>query len=420
MSAARQETFDVAVIGAGPAGTSAAAVLAEAGQRVAILEKNRFPRYRIGESLIPHCWYSLQRLGLVEKLDRARFMVRKFSVQFVSTEGKLSTPFYFREHSEHASSRTWQVVRSQFDQMLLDNALSKGATLLGQTAAKELIRENGSVVGVRARVSSGLVDIRARLTIDASGRDTFSQTANRWRVPDPVLRKIAIWSYFLGAERGEGRDEGATTVAYLPGKGWFWYIPLPGDRASVGVVADGDYLYREGRDPDAIFDREVAAQPWIAERLRPACKMEPCRVTGDYSFRSRHCSENGLVLTGDAFAFLDPVFSSGVYLALTSGIAVGDAACDALAANDVSAGRFESYAETLCNSIESMRQLVYAFYDQRFDFAAFLRAHPDMKHDLTECLIGNLEKDYTALFAAVGEFAEMPEKLTHGGPLFSS
>jgi flavin-dependent dehydrogenase len=417
MSVESMGVCDVIVIGAGPAGCSAAAVLAERGRRVIILEKEAFPRYRIGESLIPYCWFPLNRIGMIEKLKTSAF-TKKFSVQFVGLSGKVSQPFYFFQHTEHDCSLTWQVVRSEFDRMLLDNAVEKGAEVLMPAAAKELLREDDRVVGVRGVGADGEpFELRAPMTIDASGRDLFAVKAHDWRVDDPQLRKVAIWTYYEGASRDGGLDEGATTVAYVPGNGWFWYIPLPDDKVSVGIVAERDYLYREGKgDPDAIFEREAEGQPWVREHLAPGRKIGPCRVTGDYSYRSRHSAADGLVLAGDALAFLDPVFSSGVFLALQSGVLAGEAVDAALAAGDVSAERFTEYSEHLCRGIESMRKLVYAFYDEAFRFSDLFKKYPDLRGDLTDCLIGNLEKDFDPLFSAIAEFAEVPTALPHGRP----
>lgn len=277
--------FDAIVIGAGPAGASTAAVLAEKGHRVAILEKEKLPRYRIGESLIPHCWYALDRLGLIEKLNASQYSVPKMSVQFVNLEGERFKPFYFFEHTDHASSRTWQVIRSEFDQMMVENAVSKGATLFQETAARDIIWEDSRVTGVSVEGPEGRQTMRASITVDASGRDMFAQVRNSWRKSDPKLKKMALWTYYQGAKRDSGIDEGATTIAYVPEKGWFWYIPLAGDKVSVGVVAERNYLFRDIKDPDTIFQREVDGQPWIRDHLKGGCKIERVRVTGDYSYR---------------------------------------------------------------------------------------------------------------------------------------
>lgn len=409
------EIYDAVIVGGGPAGSAAAAVLAEKGRSVLVLEREKFPRYHVGESLMPYCYFPLARLGLAEKMKASHFP-KKYSVQFVNSDGRVSQPFYFFQHLAHEASTTWQVLRSEFDQMLLDNARAKGAEVLEETAAREAIREDGVVCGVRAVGKDGAArDFRARITLDASGRDTLSATRNGWKLRDPYLDKIAIWTYYTGAMRDPGIDEGATTVAYLPEKGWFWYIPLPGDQVGVGVVAEKQYLYGAGeRDPGAIFEREIGRNLWIERHLEPGRRTEPYRVTGEFSYRARRCAEDGLVLVGDALAFLDPVFSSGVFLALRSGEMAADAADSALASGDVSAARFESYGAEFTRGLEAMRKLVYAFYDQEFSFRSFLKAHPGMKGDLTDCLIGNLFRDFDPMWSALAGFARLPETLVEG------
>ncbi|MCC6908062.1 MAG: tryptophan 7-halogenase [Phycisphaerales bacterium] len=412
---------DVVVIGAGPAGSSAAAILAGHGRRVIMLERQTFPRYRIGESLIPYCWFPLRRLGMIERIDAAACTIQKHSVQFVGLDGKQTTPFYFASHTDHDCARTWQVVRSAFDQLLLENATDKGAEVRFGLSARQLLREGETNIGVAAADEQGQsIEFRAPMTIDASGRECLSLKERGWRIDDPHLRKIALWTYYTGAKRDEGIDEGATTVAYLPDKGWFWYIPLPDDKVSVGIVCERDYLYREPElDPKAMFEREAKIQPWIAEHLAGATQVGEFRVTGDYSYRSRYCAADGLVLAGDAFGFLDPVFSSGVFLALYTGVLAGDAVHEALAAGDVSASRFAAYGEKFRSAIEAMRRLVYAFYDTDFSFGTFLKAHPEFRSDLTDCLIGNVERDFNPLFNAASEFADIPAPLPHGQPLTS-
>src|SRR4030081_2161258 len=251
------QPYDVIVIGCGPAGSTAAAVLAAKGRRVVVLEREKFPRYHIGESLIPYTYFPLQRIGLIEKMKASHF-TKKFSVQFVNPDGRASHPFYFFKHLKHEAADTWQVLRSEFDQILMDNAREKGAEVIEEITVRETIQENGYVTGVRAVDKSGETrEFHAPITIDATGRDAFTVSRNSWKVRDPYLNKIAIWTYYKGDFRDAVVDEGATTIAYVPEKGWFWYIPLAGDVVSVGIVAEKDYLYKDTRDLAEIFHREV-------------------------------------------------------------------------------------------------------------------------------------------------------------------
>lgn len=408
------DSYDVVVIGAGPAGSSSGALLAEHGRRVLIIEKEKFPRYKVGESLIPFCFPTIKRLGLVKKMVASDF-VKKYSVQFVSPSGKVSQPFYFHKHIKNQLARTWQVTRSQFDQILLDNAREKGASVLEETRVRDLIWDGDRVVGLEAETIDGSrMRIHAKLVIDASGRDAFSMRKNNWRQSDPKLNKVAVWSYFKGAKRDAGLDEGATTVAYIREKGWFWYLPLNNDLVSVGVVAEKDYLYREGKDPEHIFNRELKENKWIEEHVAVGTQQGKYFVTGDYSYSSKYGSVDGLVLVGDALAFLDPVFSSGVFLALKGGQLVADAAHAALEKGEVHAEDFESYGKELGEGVEAMRRLVYSFYDPDFNFGALLKKYPHLRADVTDCLIGNVDRDFSELWAAVSEFAELPPPANYG------
>ena len=413
-------TYDAIVIGGGP-GLQLLAILAEKGRKVLVLEREKFPRYHIGESLIPYTYFALERLGMIDKLKRSHF-TKKYSVQFVGRAGKLSVPFYFNQHLEHEAACTWQVWRSELDQMLLDNSREKGAEVREETKVVDFVQdEQGRVAGVKAISSAGeTLEFRAPVTIDATGRDSFAMLRNGWRVRDPKLNKIALWTYYEGAMRDAGIDEGATTVASLPGRGWFWHIPLARNIVSVGIVAEKDYLFRDTRDHEEIFHREVGANQWVADHLAPGRRVEPMRITGEYSYRSKYCSADGLVLAGDAFGFLDPVFSSGVFLALRSGVLAGDAVDAALTANDVSAERFAQYGDQVRTEIEAMRGLVYAFYDQDFSFGKLLRKRPELKGDVTDCLIGHLSRDFEEMFKAVSELADLPGKLPYGQPLAAS
>ncbi len=409
--------YDVLLIGAGPSGSSAAALLAEYGHNVLLIEREKFPRYHIGESLLPFTHEPLKRLGLIERM-RASAFIKKYSVQFVSTAGKASQPFYFNTRYDDDVAQTWQVLRSEFDQMLLDHARDKGANVVEETKVLDLLRDDDRVTGVRVRQPDGTeAEYRAPITLDCSGKESFAASRNRWRVPDPELNKVAVWTYYKGAKRDKGIDEGTTTVAFLPEKGWFWHIPLHDDRVSVGVVAEGKYLTRDGvKAPKEIFHREVTQNKWIEEYLAPGKSTGDYYVTNEFSYHSRHCGCEGLLLLGDAFCFLDPVFSSGLMLALKSGVMAADAVHTAIEANDFSPAQFEDYAATLREGIENMRKLVYAFYHPNFTFRDLIEKHPDLAGDITDCLSGDVNKDFSRLWTAVQELAPIPSELPHGMP----
>lgn len=415
------DSLDVIIIGAGPAGSCAAALLAEQGHRVLVLEREKFPRYHIGESLLPFTCYPLQRLGLLEKMRQSAF-VKKYSVQFISQSGKASQPFYFFTRYDSQVAQTWQVLRSEFDLLLMQNARDKGAVVWEEATVRELLRDGERVVGVRCQTRDGAVnDLRAPMTLDCSGRESFASVRNHWRIREPKLNKVAVWTYYRGAQRDAGIDAGATTVAYVPEKGWFWYIPQHRDMTSVGVVAEGKYLTRDGvREPGQIFRREIEQNQWIKQHLACGTQTGPYYLTSEFSFRSKYCACDGLLLAGDAFGFLDPVFSSGVMFALKSGVMAADAIHEALIAQDFAAERFIDYGTTLRTGLENMRKLVYAFYDPRFSFRELVNKYPEMAGEVTDCLSGNVNKDFTRLYQAVSELGEVPEPLPYGQPLLAA
>ncbi|MGV3533233.1 MAG: NAD(P)/FAD-dependent oxidoreductase [Chthoniobacteraceae bacterium] len=411
------DSYDVIVIGGGPAGSTAASLLAEKGRRVVLFEKEKFPRYHIGESLMPYCWFPLERLGVLDEIEKIAF-TKKQSVQFVTQDGRQSQPFYFFQHFDHPCSTSWQVERADFDLMLLNNARKNGVEVHEQTKVSHVLKDDsGRVIGVEVMPTQGggKREVFAPITIDCSGREQVATAQDGWRIKDPYLNKIAVWTYYRGAKRDPGIDEGSTTVAYVPDRGWFWYIPMRNDLVSVGVVAEKDYLFSDGKDPAAIMAREIEKNVWIKDHLSTGTQTGEYRVTSEFTYRSKYCAADGLVLAGDAFAFLDPVFSSGVLLALKSGELAADEVDAALTAGDTSAARFADYGEVLCLAMENMRRLVYAFYDTDFSFGQMLKSYPEQKGHLTDCLIGDLfQEKYGKLFGAIQEFAELPEPLPHG------
>lgn len=411
--------YDAIIIGGGPAGASAAAILGEYGHRVLILEREKFPRYHIGESLIPFTFGPLERLGLIPKM-RASHFTKKYSVSFVQPDGKRSQPFYFfNRYDRETVAQTWQVTRSEFDQMMLNHARERGVEVREESTVNRLLLEGDRVVGVEVADKAGHVyEVRAAITLDASGKEAFASKQRGWRVNDPFLNKIAIWTYYKGSKREPGIDEGATTIAFVPEKGWFWHIPLHNDMVSVGVVAEGKYLSREGvKEPKAMFEREVGQNLWIQDHLSVGECSGQFWVTSEFSRHSRYCASPGLLLLGDAFAFLDPVFSSGVMLALKSGVLAGEAIHEGILAGDLAPGRFAEYGALMRQGVENMRKLVYAFYDPNFSFKDVIMRHPEAGDQITDCLSGDLNRDYSQLWDWIRELAPLPDVLPYGMPL---
>lgn len=411
---------DVLIIGGGPAGASTAAILAEHGHKVLVLEREKFPRYHVGESLIPFTYGPLERLGMIPKM-RSSCFTKKFSVSFVQPDGRKSVPFYFHTRYDiDTVAQTWQVTRAEFDVMMLDNAREKGAEVREETTVTKLLKnDSGRVIGVEIQDRAGArQSLFAKLVVDASGKEAFASNREGWRVGDPYLNKVAVWTYYQGSKREPGMEEGATTIAFVPDKGWFWHIPLHDNRVSVGVVAEGKYLTRGGvRDPKEIFQREIGENHWIKDHLAEGTCEGEYWLTSEYSRHSKFGASPGLLLVGDAFAFLDPVFSSGVMLALKSGVMAGDAIHEALTANDVSPERFADYASQLRDGVENMRKLVYAFYNPNFSFKDVVMKYPEMGGTITDCLSGDVNKDYSELWQCIREFCPLPDELPYGAPL---
>src|SRR3984893_15487899 len=340
---------DVIVIGGGPAGSTVSTLIAQQGYRVELFERERFPRFHIGESLIPETYWVLKRLNMLPKMQHSHF-VKKYSVQFVNASNRLSGPSYFWDNKPHECSQTWQVVRSEFDKMMLDNAREHGVQVHeGVRVVDVLFDGDGDrAAGVPIQLEGGLRrDVRSTVVGDASGQNGLLMNRFGLRLWDPILNKGAVWTYWKGAHRDTGRDEGATMVIQTVNKtGWFWYIPQHDDLVSVGVVAPFDYLFKGRNDREQTFREEVDACPAVKARVAMATRAAGCFATKDYTYRSTQVAGNGWVLVGDAFGFLDPLYSSGVLLALRSGEMAADTIVEGLATGDLSAAQLGKWGDT--------------------------------------------------------------------------
>ncbi|MFO1091935.1 MAG: NAD(P)/FAD-dependent oxidoreductase [Planctomycetaceae bacterium] len=387
---------DVVVIGGGPSGATVSTLLAQKGRHVQLFERERFPRYHIGESLIPETYWVLDRLGMLEKLRRSPF-VKKYSVQFVNQRGRLSEPFYFMEHKPHECSQTWQVTRADFDTMMLANAREQGVRAFEGARVLDVLFEGSRAVGVRVELEDGAQhEVRADVVVDASGQSTMLASRLGLREWDPDLKKAAVWTYWRGARRDTGRDEGATIVLQTEGKlGWFWYIPLQDDVMSVGIVNAVDQLFASGgtKDLETIYFQQVDRCPGVKERLAGATRIAEFRAAKEYSYKSRQAAGDGWVLVGDAFGFLDPLYSSGVLLALKSGQLAADAIDAALAQGDTSAAQLGLWTDDFKHGMSRMRRLVCEYYEG-LSFGRFVKENPHLKGHLTDMLIGDLFDDH--------------------------
>ncbi|HEX6734560.1 MAG TPA: NAD(P)/FAD-dependent oxidoreductase, partial [Azonexus sp.] len=332
---AEQQQCDVLVIGGGPAGTTVAPLLAEKGYRVVLLEKARHPRFHIGESLLPANLPLFERLGVADEV-RAIGM-EKWGAEFVSPHHDMPQVFHFAEAWDKGMPYAYQVRRAEFDTILIRNAAAKGVEVHEGCKARAVDFQPDNTALVRAEHEDGRqVDYKARFVVDASGRDTF--LANRFQIKhrNPKHNSSAVYGHFAGARRHDGQAEGNITIFWFE-HGWFWFIPMMNDVTSIGMVTWPYFMKTKGeRSLQQFLMDGIARCPALAERLKSATLVNEIEATGNFSYVSERNHGSNYLLLGDAYAFIDPVFSSGVLLAMNSGL-IGAEAIDTCLRNPAQA-----------------------------------------------------------------------------------
>lgn len=307
--------YDVLVVGGGPAGATLSTFMADRDWRVAVIEKDVHPRFHIGESLLPLSMPVFQRLGVVDQV--AEIGMIKYGAEFVSPWNGRSQTYYFGGALDKAYPYAYQVKREELDRILIDNAASKGVNVRQGSRVVEARRDGGRWQVEIDDGDGGRRQLAARYLVDASGRDTFMGKKLGIKQRNPNHNSAAIFSHFDNAERLSGDDEGNISVFWFE-HGWFWFIPFKDGSVSVGAVCWPDYLKTRNTDVDSFLMETIEKCPPLAKRLRNARMTMPARATGNFSYQSDRIFGDGYMLLGDAYAFVDPVFSSGVHIALNS------------------------------------------------------------------------------------------------------
>jgi flavin-dependent dehydrogenase len=359
------DIYDVAIIGGGPAGSTAATLLAQAGRRVLVFEREKFPRFHIGESLLPFSVGTFDRLGVREKLDRT--FMPKFGGEITAACGTKGVKFYFKDGFRSQRDRAYQVTRSEFDKLLLDHSRENGAEVREETEVTKLDFADDRVKIDVETVDGGRSTVEARYLLDCSGRQTILGSLFNLKRTYDHLQKFSVFAHYENVERLPGKD--ATLIRMVRGLDrWFWTIPLTETRTSVGVVMDTAAFRATKLAPQAALEKFIAEQPLMVERMKNATRVSPVYSAGDFSYRNTRLDGDRWLLAGDAAGFIDPVFSSGVFLAIMS----AEKAADTLEAvlRDESKRRrlFHKYSRTVNRIMNIYLTFVNAWYRRGKEF----------------------------------------------------
>ncbi len=358
------ETYDVAIIGGGPGGSTAGALLARAGRRVIILEREKFPRFHIGESLLPFSMQAFTRLGLHEKFKRAGFM-EKFGGEIQGACSEEGVKFYFEDGFRSKTDRSYQVTRADFDKVLLDHAAENGAEVREETLVEKVDFRDDEVLLRVSSKDSGTSEVRAKYVIDASGRNSVIGSHFKLKQNYDHLQKISIFAHYDGVVREDGRDGTLTRMVRALDR-WFWHIPLTPERTSIGVVLDAEVFKKAKLSPEEFLAQAIAEQPLLKQRMESAERVGPVSVAADFSYRNSQLTGDRWMLTGDAAGFIDPVFSSGVFLAVLGGEQCADILHEVLTQPKKRRRLFARYGRTINRAMDVYLRFVNAWYSKEF------------------------------------------------------
>jgi flavin-dependent dehydrogenase len=381
---------DVLVIGGGPGGSSAAAFARLKGMSVCLAERDEFPRFHIGESLLPIGNRVLQASGAWPKVEAAGF-VRKLGAEFMLADGSEGKEIVFAEGYVPGLDSTFQVERAKFDSILLDHARSVGADVRTGTTVRSVAQSVDHVAATLSCRTGPDTILRARFVIDAGGRENLYESADKRAFdPAPFPKRAAVYSHFEGVRRAEGGRGGNIIIVRIE-DGWFWIIPISAERTSVGLVTSIDTLKRAG-DPEAVFQATVSGSPRLRSLMENSRPVAPFRVTADYSYVRREYASPRVILVGDAAGFYDPIFSSGVYISTHSAQMAVEAVARALVeGRGLSRSERRRYTRGLKAHCEAFRRLIEVFYDNN-SFAVFMTQVPplDLNRGLVSIVAGHV------------------------------